>query len=152
MIMRSPAVARVALNSGRPLNSRTPRSLTRAVVCVAAAVVCAGLATAFGAPAPDKSGDVTRGKQLYMDTGCYQCHGTRGEGGAGPRLAPTPLPIEALTLQLRHPRARMPIYTATVMPDKDVAAIYAYLLSVPRGKTAAEIPMLKALSTGSGSK
>jgi hypothetical protein len=32
------------------------------------------------------------------------------------------------------------------MPDSDVAAIYAYLKSVPKGKTAAEIPMLKTLS------
>ena len=38
------------------------------------------------------------------------------------------------------------------MPDTDVADIYAYLQSVPKGKTAAEIPMLKALSAGPGSK
>jgi ubiquinol-cytochrome c reductase cytochrome c subunit len=105
-------------------------------------------------PAVDKFGDVARGKQLYMATGCYQCHGTRGEGGgnAGPRLAPTPLPLEALKLQLRRPRGRMPVYTAMVMPDRDVADIYAYLSSVPKGRTAAEIPMLKPQSTRSGSK
>ncbi len=39
----------------------------------------------------------------------------------------------------------MPVYTAVVMPDADVADIYAYLLSIPKGKTAAEIPMLKGI-------
>jgi hypothetical protein len=33
------------------------------------------------------------------------------------------------------------------MPDADVADICAYLQTVPKGKTAADIPMLKALST-----
>jgi hypothetical protein len=46
----------------------------------------------------------------------------------------------------------MPLYTVVVMPDGDVDDIYAYLLSVPKGKAAAEIPMLKALPTGAGSK
>jgi len=98
-----------------------------------------------GAMAADKPANVTRGKQLYMDTGCYQCHGTRGAGGgfAGPRLTPTPIPFEGFLQQLRHPRARMPIYTALVMPDADVAAIYAYLQSIPKGKTADRIPLLE---------
>jgi mono/diheme cytochrome c family protein len=110
-----------------------------------------GLTSALAA---DKPGNAARGKQLYLATGCYQCHGTRGEGGgnAGPRLAPTPIPFEALMLQLRHPRARMPVYTGVVMPDTDVADIYAYLQSVPKGKTAAEIPLLNGLSAGGRSK
>jgi hypothetical protein len=33
------------------------------------------------------------------------------------------------------------------MPDTDVADIYAYLSTVPKGKTAQEIPMLEAIST-----
>ena len=105
--------------------------------------------TGAGVFAADKPANAARGKQLYMATGCYQCHGTRGEGGgnAGPRLAPGPLPLEGFTLQLRQPRVRMPLYTAVVMPDTDVADIYAYLLTVPKGKTAAEIPMLKSIAT-----
>jgi mono/diheme cytochrome c family protein len=91
-------------------------------------------------------GDAIRGKQLYLDTGCYQCHGTRGAGGAGPRLAPAVLPIEAYKLQLRHPRIRMPIYTTVVMSDADVADIYAFLLTIPKGKSAAEIPLLKGIA------
>ena len=110
---------------------------------VMGALVAAGLVFAADNPA-----NAARGKQLYLATGCYQCHGTRGEGGggAGPRLAPGPMPYAGLLQQLRRPRARMPVYTAVVMPDGDVADIYAYLQSVPKGKTASEIPMLKALS------
>ncbi len=118
---------------------------------VLGATLIVGLA---GALAADKSGNAARGKQLYLTTGCYQCHGTRGEGGgnAGPRLAPTPIPFEGLVLQLRHPRARMPIYTDVVMPDADVADIYAYLQSVPKGKAAAEIPLLNGSSVVRRSK
>jgi mono/diheme cytochrome c family protein len=108
------------------------------------ALIAGGLATSTSAA--DKSANVARGKQLYMATGCYQCHGTRGEGGAGPRLAPGPIPLAGVLQQLRHPRVRMPFYTDVVMPDKDVEDIYAFLQSVPKGKTASEIPMLKALS------
>lgn len=106
-------------------------------------LVCA-LAT--GAFAADKPNEVARGKQLFMAAGCARCHGTLGKGGSGPRLAPGPIPYEGVVLQLRKPRVRMPLYSAVVMPDSDVAAIYAYLESVPKGKTASEIPMLKALS------
>jgi mono/diheme cytochrome c family protein len=104
--------------------------------------------------AADKAGSAARGKQLYMDTGCYQCHGTRGAGGgnAGPRLAPTPIPFEGFKLVLRQPRARMPVYTEVVMPDQDVADIYAYLMTVPKGKTAADIPLLERAATGPSSK
>jgi mono/diheme cytochrome c family protein len=114
------------------------------------AVLVAGFAGAMTttALAADEPGNVARGKQLYMATGCYQCHGTRGEGGgnAGPRLAPGPMPYEGLLIQLRKPRQRMPVYTAVVMPDRDVADIYAYLQSVPKGKTASQIPKLRPLS------
>jgi mono/diheme cytochrome c family protein len=115
---------------------------------VISSVVIGAVMVAAAAFASDKPANVARGKQLYLATGCYQCHGTRGEGGggSGPRLAPGPMPYEGLLIQLRKPRARMPVYTAAVMPDADVADIYAYLRSVPKGKTAAEIPMLEALA------
>jgi mono/diheme cytochrome c family protein len=124
------------------------RSLLASVAVGAAfaAVLASGIPVR--AVAADKPANIARGKQLYIATGCYQCHGTRGEGGgnAGPRVAPGPMPYEGLLIQLRKPRARMPVYTAVVMPDADVADIYAYLQSIPKGKTASEIPMLKALS------
>jgi mono/diheme cytochrome c family protein len=125
------------------------RTLATTVAAIGATLIL-GVTTALAA----KSGNAARGKQLYMATGCYQCHGTTGEGGgnAGPRLAPQPIPFAALLVQLRHPRARMPVYTAVVMPDTDVTDIYTYLQSMPKGKTAEEIALLKGLASGSSSK
>jgi mono/diheme cytochrome c family protein len=127
------------------------RALLFIAYSVLGAVLVAGHASVLAA---DTRANAVRGKQLYLATGCYQCHGTRGEGGgnAGPKLAPFPIPFEGLVLQLRHPRARMPVYTSVVMPDTDVADIYAYLQSVPKGKTAADIPILKALAADEHSK
>jgi mono/diheme cytochrome c family protein len=120
---------------------------------IATTVLGAAL-TLTSALAADKPANSARGKQLFMATGCYQCHGTRGAGGgnAGPRLAPTPIPFEGFLMVLRQPRARMPVYTAAVMPDTDVADIYAYLQSVPRGKAVADIPLLNAASEGGPAK
>jgi mono/diheme cytochrome c family protein len=121
----------------RPVTRVIPALVTLSVV------LGAGISVCFAADPP---GNAARGQQLYYATGCYQCHGTRGAGGAGPRLAPGPLPIEAFKLQLRHPRVRMPVYTAVVMSDADIADIYAYLLRIPHGKSAAEIPLLKGIA------
>jgi mono/diheme cytochrome c family protein len=145
-MMRSPPMV--------PRTARLPSAARVSSILVAIISALSAIAASTLAAAPGKAGDVARGKQLYMATGCYQCHGTQGEGGgnAGPRLAPTPIPLEAVKLQLRRPRGRMPLYTAVVMPDTDVADIYAYQLRVPKGTTAYEIPMLKGLPASSGSK
>ena len=122
--------------------TRPTARVIRAVVTLSV-VLGAGISVGFAA---NPTANATRGKQLYYETGCYQCHGTRGAGGAGPRLAPQPIPIEAFKLQLRHPRIRMPVYTDVVMPDADVADIYAYLLTIPKGRSAEQIPMLKEIA------
>jgi mono/diheme cytochrome c family protein len=110
-------------------------SLALAGLAVAAV---AGPALAQDAP----KGDPVHGKKVYVADGCWQCHGYQGQGGAGPRLAPTPLPYEALSRQLRKPRGTMPVYTHVTTPDQDVADIYAYLQSMPKAKTVADIPAL----------
>lgn len=96
--------------------------------------------TAGGAP----PGDATRGKAAYLSYGCYECHGTTGLGnyGAGPKLAPHPLPWAAVVSQVRRPRLDMPSFSATILPDKDLADIYAYLESIPAGKPGSQIPLL----------
>jgi mono/diheme cytochrome c family protein len=107
-------------------------------------VVVFGLA--FGAAAfAQPQSDVARGKQLFMDDKCYTCHGTRGAGGgiAGPKLAPNPLPLEAIKIQLREPASRMPPYSSDVLSDAQVADIYAYLKSIPTSRPASQIPLLK---------
>lgn len=116
-------------------------TLFRLALAAAATAALAGAARA--APAPE-TGDPTAGKALFMGNLCYSCHGTNGAGGggAGPRLAPTPLAIGPFTNQLRNPLQRMPPYTEKVLSDAQVADIHAYLASIPRGKTATQIPLL----------
>jgi mono/diheme cytochrome c family protein len=88
-----------------------------------------GLATAQS-PA---SGDAANGQKLFMADGCYQCHGTVGQGsrGTGPRLAPNPVPYEGFAQQLRKPANVMPPYSALVLSDAQLADIYAYVSSLP---------------------
>jgi mono/diheme cytochrome c family protein len=110
------------------------------LVLAAALALPAGAAVAQTAP----KGDTVHGKNIFVSYGCYQCHGFQGQGSnAGPKLAPQPLPFDAVDRQLRKPRDRMPVYTHKTVSDQDVADIYAYLLTIPKAKTVAEIPLLK---------
>lgn len=77
--------------------------------------------------------DAERGHELFLSVGCYQCHGTVGQGsGAGARLAPDPLPYEAIRDYIRAPAQVMPPYEENVLSDSDVADIHAYLATVPQ--------------------
>jgi ubiquinol-cytochrome c reductase cytochrome c subunit len=95
---------------------------------------------------PDSpSGNAENGKQLFVKDGCYQCHGREGQGStmSGPRIAPDPIPFDALLAYARKPRGEMPPYTAKVISDKDLADIYAYLESRPHPPTAKASALLK---------
>jgi mono/diheme cytochrome c family protein len=85
------------------------------------------------AQAPAPAGDAANGYKLFMADGCYQCHGTVGQGsrGTGPRLAPNPMPFENFAAQLRKPANTMPPYTALVVSEAQLADIYAYVSSLP---------------------
>ena len=109
--------------------------------CVATALLTLSL-VAVAAETP--SGDATNGKRLFMAYGCYACHGTTGAGGgfAGPRIAPNPLPFPGVKSKLRTASGRMPVFSETVLKDAEVADIYAYLQSIPAGRSAHEIDLL----------
>ena len=97
----------------------------------AAAIMCVALLASNSAFAAD-AGDPERGFETYMRVGCFQCHGTVGQGPvAGPKLAPDPLPMEALRAYIRAPAEVMPPYVESVLSDADVADIHAYLESIP---------------------
>jgi ubiquinol-cytochrome c reductase cytochrome c subunit len=110
--------------------------------------LCLDVVEVRAEPARAPAVTVERGRQLFLADGCYQCHGTRGQGGgaAGPRLAPSPIPFPAFALQVRNPRDKMPVYTAAVLSENDLAALFAYLQSIPQAKSVAEIPLLKGVS------
>ena len=84
-----------------------------------------------------------KGKVLFIRYGCFQCHGTVGQGGnAGPKLAPDPLPYEALANFVRTTNRTMPPYKEQVLPNEDLQDIYAYLQSVPASPDAKSILLL----------
>jgi ubiquinol-cytochrome c reductase cytochrome c subunit len=117
--------------------------MRRVILCTAALYAATTLSAGTAAQPAALSPSATHGRQLYTATGCYECHGYSGQGSAGPRLAPNPLPLDIFTRQLRNPRAVMPIYTRKTLSDADLADIYAYLNAIPAAKPVASIPLLK---------
>ena len=99
---------------------------------------------AAAALAQTKPGNVGNGKRIFMRNGCYQCHGTVGQGGlAGPRLAQTKLTLAGFTAYVRNPvPGSMPPFRATVMSDQELADAYEYVQSVPPPVAPANIPIL----------
>jgi mono/diheme cytochrome c family protein len=84
------------------------------------------------------AGDANKGKTLFMKNGCYECHGTVGQGGTGPRIAPRTGSIA----YIRKPAGQMPPYTAKVLSDSDAADLLAYLMSIPAPPAAKNIALL----------
>ncbi len=114
--------------------------MRRLIEGVQAAIVVGGtIALATGAEAADAA----RGLRLFKTDGCFECHGTQGQGGPGARLAPKPLPAEAIAAYIRNPAGEMPPYNAKVVTDADVADIQAYLTTVPAPPSVASLDELK---------
>ncbi len=90
-----------------------------------------------------QNGDAAKGKALFAKYGCYECHGTLGQGTtAGARLAPKPPALPAMTAYVRSPMGQMPPYTSKVVSDADLRDIRAYLASIPEPPPAKSIPLL----------
>jgi ubiquinol-cytochrome c reductase cytochrome c subunit len=89
------------------------------------------------------AGNADAGKKLFVADGCYQCHGYEAQGSSatGPRLGPRPIAFAAFSRYVRQPTGQMPPYTAKVVPDADLANIYAFVQSRP--EPAKDIPLLK---------
>src|SRR6185437_8242756 len=91
-------------------------ALTFAAGLLGLAAVSQGMAQ--GAPQNVPKGDAVNGRKLYLDDGCYQCHGRVGQGGSmngpAPIQAQTRMPYAAFSsdfLALRsccRPRTRLP--------------------------------------------
>jgi mono/diheme cytochrome c family protein len=101
----------------------------------------------FGAPVQEPeeapSGDSDRGRSLFNDRGCYQCHNYDASGSvAGAQLTPDPIPFGAFSRYVREPSGQMPPYTRNVLSEGELADIYAYLLSIPGPPPLDSIPVL----------
>ena len=103
------------------------------------------LLIALAAPAMAQNaaaGNAGNGKRLFLRNGCYQCHGTAGQGGTGPKLAPRPLALAALIAYVRKPGQGMPPFSPKVMPDAELADVRAYLATIPEPPAVKDIPLL----------
>ena len=114
--------------------------LGRACCLAGVLLVMTSLATAGQNAAPPAAsspqtpaGNAANGRKLFATIGCYQCHGYEAQGATttGPRLAPRPIPFAAVSRYVRRPTGQMPPYTVKVLPDAELADIYAFLQSVP---------------------
>ena len=87
-----------------------------------------------------------KGKAAFAKFGCWQCHGFQGQGSIvtsnGKALAPDPLPWEGFSGFVRSSNTGMPPFTEKVLPDDDLADIYAYLQSIPKSADYKSIPLL----------
>jgi ubiquinol-cytochrome c reductase cytochrome c subunit len=89
------------------------------------------------------AGSAEKGRTAYVQHGCWQCHGYLGQGGiAGKKLAPNPLPLEAMSAFVRNSGGAMPPYQKAILSDADLADIHAYLQSLPKAPDAKSIPLL----------
>jgi mono/diheme cytochrome c family protein len=89
------------------------------------------------------AGSAEKGKSAFLQHGCWQCHGYQGQGGVtGPKLAPNPIPFETLSNFVRTTSRQMPPFSKEILSDEDLADIYAYLASIPKGPDPNSIPLL----------
>ena len=113
----------------------------RFYVLFAGAVFAAGLAHG-----PALAASAEHGKTVFIQKGCWQCHGTMGQGSiatsGGKRLAPDPLPWEAFSGFVRSSNRSMPPFSDKILSDGDLEDIYAYLQSIPKPPAVNSIPLL----------
>lgn len=118
--------------------------MSRIVSRVVLAALAAGtVALAHGAAF---AADAKKGKDAFMKYGCWQCHGTEGQGSAitsaGKVLAPDPMPLETFIAFVRSTDRAMPPYSEKVLSNEDLADMHAYLASIPKAKDYKSIPLL----------
>jgi ubiquinol-cytochrome c reductase cytochrome c subunit len=94
-------------------------------------------------PLAHAAGSAEKGKAAYVKHGCWQCHGFAGQGGiTGPKLAPDPMPLDALSAFVRNTRGAMPPYQSAILSEADLADIHAWLQSLPKPRDYKSIQLL----------
>ena len=122
------------------------RRLLQCSAVVMAIGMLAPPAWSQAAPRILSKGDTANGRKVYLADGCYQCHGRVGQGGLmtgpAPILAQTKLPFAAFQKQVRNPINDMPPYPESLLSDKDLTDIFAFLQALPGRRSVKDIPML----------
>ena len=108
-------------------------------------VLAIGAACCASAQVPAESpGNAATGAKLYVDRACWQCHGLAAQGGgiAGPRLAGRVQSWPAFAAYVRRPAEEMIPFTSKVLPDGELADIFAWLRSLPAPPAVETLPVL----------
>ena len=109
-------------------------------------ILLAAVILASAAFAQDATGNADNGKRIFMKNGCFECHGTVGQGTiAGARIGPPPLNAQGVIRYVRRPAGQMPAFTEKVMSDQELTDVYAYLKTIPPPKPAKDIQLLSDL-------
>jgi len=124
---------------------------TGAVKAVSLATALLGALAGVAHSQPSKSSrpSAANGKTVFMRVGCYTCHGTVGQGGAGARLAPNTMPLAAMQAWVRGGTpgwsiARgMPAFPTTVISDSELADVQVYLAGLPQPPRPDDIALLR---------
>ena len=116
------------------------KTLLVIVMCAAALsgiALSSPILTAQSQAQPAPAGNVEKGRLGFVRVGCAQCHGREAQGSptSGPRLGPNGLPYPAFARYVRAPRLQMPPYTEKILPDADLADLYAFVQSRPKAAT-----------------
>lgn len=129
----------------------SPKTTLLLVLLLAAALVLPITAATAQTPLPASqstpdTGNAKNGEQLYFKYSCYACHGFSGQNGPGQRLVGSGYMgnVRAFTTYVRNPRS-MPPYTAKVLPDAELADIFAYVKTLKASPAAKDIPLLNQL-------
>jgi mono/diheme cytochrome c family protein len=76
------------------------------------------------------AGDAAAGRQTWATKPCIGCHGANAEGAIGPKLAGTSLSLDQVVQTVRNGKGgQMPQFSTSVISDKELADIYAWLMS-----------------------
>ena len=117
-------------------------TITRILRLVAAAaiigpVMLAAQTSPQQAPPSAAASSIERGRVDFVKVGCAQCHGREAQGSptTGPRLGPGGLPYQAFSRYVRAPRLQMPPYSEKILPDAQLADLYAFVQSRPKPQT-----------------
>lgn len=119
-------------------------SIMRYRIRLALAALVAGFVLTNGAAL---AASAENGKIAYVKHGCWQCHGFVGQGSlvtsGGTVIGPSRLSFEAFASFTRNTNRTMPPYREAILPNADLADIYAYLQSMPKPPDPNSIPLLK---------
>lgn len=106
-------------------------------------LVCIGIALAIAASiARAQESSSESGAELFVASGCWQCHGYEGQGGEAVRIAPSAYPFEAFLQFVRRPANVMPAYSSASLSDADLRQIFAFVQTRPQPAPVEQIPLL----------